>query len=597
MWVSFRNYKLTPIPDDDYSLRKPAEPELLGTESFLVPKGKDIRHRFTLVGPPGQVWIDLPLTTSQNGGRIGLPPPAPPLATGVNLWADGNPATEYVISSDGLGGGTLMSGNTTSASRDDVAMKYRILDTGSLDWTDLSKGVASWQRYANGPVITQVTMTVVEIETVDPTSDDTVDLHGEPCVRVMINSREADQNRYHTTYQTKDQELAVKVVVKPHNTWGATLWMKSYDPDDTSPYDTDPSLNDNLQGQYPKGHLKADSGHSVVAGTEQLEGGKVYCCALKETNSIGTLKAVLVVSPKCSGDNYEVRVGFTPDLDNCVPEAKKTATLVAWKRYYFEVDRMEKPVAISPLGTAYSPTSGTPTEIQLVDATGFSSGAPQIVVHDFQTGEQEPATIQSVDYQLAKIVITSPLQRAFSATSAGVATAATQGYFEADTSMLETLLTDAFVEVRSADSGASTLPFRGFYAQDPSNILTGYSTAHFSNLNSDFHLWVAGLGHTTFTAPGDEMGYAFTSTNRCFVFTDSIQQLYSSEGDRQTWIRVTSQHEVGHNSATLLVPDCSHTSNVGQDSTACVMQSPAPGNPGLRADSSELLRIRRSDKP
>lgn len=615
-WVN--QYEVVLVPDDDYSTSKtPAEPEMAGEDDFVVPKVLTteqnptvvpIRLRFRLHGPQG--WVPMyydPLNTGT--GRVDYP------THGFNpsqwICHDGIDSRVYIVSSDQVvapntdsnkNSASRVRWKTTSSAKGDIQFRMRIFDPGYPEASDLAAAIA----------VTPL-LTSAEIEAVDPRTDDVSSDLDEPSVRIMVNSVEDESSRYHCTtaytFQDHDHEALVRATVKPHVN-GVTVWMKAYDPDDPSVYESDTNPDDNAHAGLKKGFLVAGDGVTIVSGTEIHEGNRVIGCAFRSSASAGEVTAKLNITDRCSGDNYEVRAGFTGDLDGGVPESARTGHLVAWKRYYYELDRMYRPKGFEDLATAFVPDSNAqPDSVEVEDIVGFAVG-DEVEVFDYATDTAnassriaETAYITAVDSNNARLTLDIDLQHAYAAGVSGVATTTRVGYYEADISSWTTALKDARIESRQAESGSGSAPFRVLWETSTNgDVFADITEACFLARGDAYHFLVLGAGKANMLGAGATAGVAVQETNAAFVFIRNLSDDSNYSGNLSLYVPLTSCHEASHNGTVDGLGDCGHQANI-LGSEYCLMYGSLDNHMGYHMQDADndgerhLHLLRESGQP
>lgn len=180
--------------------------------------------------------------------------------------------------------------------------------------------------------------------------------------RIMISTKH-DDVYYTTTLTTKNNTPAQmedgKIKVTAHLSpaaagEGLKVYFRVIDPDDLSSYEPDTNEDDNFPAGY-KGNLTVDN---ATAEIKTIDGREV---AAAETE---------LSFNHVSGNNYKVQASFEADFSSIISES---ATLVAWKRIYLEIDRMYKKGAT--ITANFTPDADTdPDTLQVDDTSDFFVG-------------------------------------------------------------------------------------------------------------------------------------------------------------------------------------------------------------------------------
>ena len=149
--------------------------------------------------------------------------------------------------------------------------------------------------------------------------------------RVMISTKHDDL--YYTLFrttkadrpaQTEDGKVTITAHLQPAaECAGKTVYFRSIDPDDASPYEAPTLSDDNRDPAVKKGILSAGS---AVAEARTIDGTEVAAA-----------EVVLTMTSQYAGDNYQVEASFDPKFKHI---CGKTSVLTAWKRIYIEQDNM-----------------------------------------------------------------------------------------------------------------------------------------------------------------------------------------------------------------------------------------------------------------
>jgi hypothetical protein len=185
--------------------------------------------------------------------------------------------------------------------------------------------------------------------------------------RVLISKTRGDAyystnntTRANTHAQNSDGKVTITAHLPPEGD-GSTIYFRVIDPDDASPYETDPAEGDNAFTHALS--LPSDKAKLV----ENLSGNQV--AAAETVLSFGTY----------SGDNFIVEASGDPTFPAAATQ--RTPILVAWKRAYLEVDNMFQQGAtvvrktlISSGATTLLPVDNVEDFAALPDVTIFTPG-------------------------------------------------------------------------------------------------------------------------------------------------------------------------------------------------------------------------------
>lgn len=245
--------------------------------------------------------------------------------------------------------------------------------------------------YARGDIdfVDEVKLTVVDVVVDEPATAQ--------IVPVLISKTPGMGDQYPAyPLQSVDRKARIKAHTQPRLP-DIACWFRTYDPDDESPYETEPGP-DNADGT---GTLLGVPGYvSDPCGNDLI----VY------SNSSGEVEFDLRITDHCSGDNYVVAASA-----NSPPDASDDAsgTLVAWKRVYYELDSMYEEG--TDLTEDYDNGFwGEPYLLHVADPTLFSQNQ-EIMVFDADYPEGETATVSAVDVGDSTITLSAPLSRCYNA--------------------------------------------------------------------------------------------------------------------------------------------------------------------------------------
>ncbi len=446
----------------------------------------------------------------------------------------------------------------------------------------------------------EVKATVFDVEIVHPIDSD---FASGQTGRIMISTEH--DNTYYTEdrttavdgfAQTEDRKVTISAYVDPA-VEGARIYFEVIDPDDPvdqgngayredqtpiTPFvagdaaaapNTDP--NDNRDEAKSMGGTAGAPG-GTLAKYNNLQASLSARSDVTELKTIddferGVAEVVLTITNRYAGDNYRVRAtchdpkgkpfneesGVTADTDadadipdNILP---RTSVLTAWKRVYLEIDKMFR------VGADLSVDSGADQankkEIHVATA-GLNLAAGDTVrildKDDQQSPFGETGTVASVEAD--KIVLQADMSGNYDIAKhahVGKDVDASDGtfvaFYEADTSAVAGLFSDAFVEVKSLTTGAGPSPyFEPFTSSNETKDQGVYANRWFFAAADDrknlFHI----IGATRKTSGS----YGSTvvpnhNTNSCFTFVKGIAADFAA-GDVDGVNVVVTAHELTH---------------------------------------------------
>jgi len=256
------------------------------------------------------------------------------------------------------------------------------------------------------------------------------------------------------------------------------VWLRIVDPPSTAPYETQAAAGDN---QDPSGaYLYYIDGQ----GNQVTSTNGVLQMQSNQDNVAGRLRAYLKTSDHYAGENYRVEASFDPSFGCAVTangnRCAQTTTFTTWKRVYVERDYMFRAGTLlaGPAGGG----SSTPVVIRVADKSPFrgarnNNPIPALFIHapsfDGSGPRQRYVEYRNVIKTAGKglnqtIMIDQPLNYTYGddrtspvvpslPDAVGVYTPTTisQLYFP-DTSLVEGLFAEAFVDERILDAGTGT---------------------------------------------------------------------------------------------------------------------------------------------
>lgn len=215
--------------------------------------------------------------------------------------------------------------------------------------------------------------------------------------RILI-SKQQSFDEYYTKYQTENGQVRIRAYV-PESKEGSTIYFKVVDPD----LDDLSSYTDIDDGQNRQDDINTGDNLDQVIGSGSLSSNQVTAETLDPDNNMYYAEVLLNITGNCSGDNYQVQASCDENFEDFV----ETSILVAWKRVYFEKDRMYESGAylVQPAGDN---NSATDDEIIVNDARYFNE-MDKVIIFD-KNGESEAKTIIGKN---GNILTISSLERIF----------------------------------------------------------------------------------------------------------------------------------------------------------------------------------------
>ena len=196
-----------------------------------------------------------------------------------------------------------------------------------------------------------VVATVYGVKTVSPTG----------AHKIFISIRSGDTFP-DTSVQSENRKAKITVAITPA-IQGVPVYLRTYDLDDASSYETNQEMDDNRHSGMEYGSLAAESGYTVVAGSQETYGACTRTLGI-ETDAQGQVKATLEITNRYAGDNYGV---YASSGDKPFAGNSGTGNLVAWKRVYLEQDIMYRKGAT--ITAAFSVDGDSLNDVLYVDST------------------------------------------------------------------------------------------------------------------------------------------------------------------------------------------------------------------------------------
>jgi hypothetical protein len=418
--------------------------------------------------------------------------------------------------------------------------------------------------------------------------------------KVLISTLHDDT--YPSPDQVGDRKIQITATIDPVFQ-DQEIYFRTYDPDDSSSYETDTNANDNHDPGMPRGNLKVAPGYTMIAGSEIKDANDNTVEVGVRTDGSGTAVVVLTVTDRYAGDNYQVYAAGHPGPKSGQAATTLTSYLVAWKRIYVEEDMMYK-VGSDLVDDFRHDTNSLPDTVEVQDVSQFQVGN-QIVVFDATNPGGEPTAIDGIDSVGNLLALHDDLQNDYDAGYPGQGAAVARpadGVYDAD---LVGRFTDAyglgtigkdggsFVEMTILPSGGTATPFEGTFPNDPA--IVRYSDVWFENRNKQNYFQV--IGASNYGALGDQVfGGTASSKNFCIIFVGEVD--FQFQVDPLAANADVTVHEIGHQFSLTNV-DSGHPSGVwcnqGLGTDFCVMSYERNRESGYTEFCADTLSTHHND--
>lgn len=417
----------------------------------------------------------------------------------------------------------------------------------------------------------------------------TVTLTPSGTTKVLISKR-PESGTYPSSQQTSDRTIRVRASISPAIA-GKAVYLRVYDPDDLSSYETDSVGDDNHDPAMPRGDLHAAPGYSAVAGSAVADSNGNTIEIAVSTDAGGFADVDLTITNRYAGDNYSVAAAFAAS-----PPAtgKASGLLVAWKRVYVELDSMwkfGKDLTADFVPDAEAPGVPATADVLMLTDTADLQVGQVVTLFDAADPVGQNLSITALTSNSITVVdATDPSKdvshgyRAGYPRSVGLGAAIARpsdGYYDlapqlfgrtpnAYGAVADGSDGGTFVEFEryapAGGSGESKVPFRAEFV----SILNIYpfDDVWFDNANKSSVIHVVACSHLV---AGDQtLGGADSDSNFQYIFMDEILHEFPSAA--ATVDADTSAHEFGHQ-FKLSLTDGSHPAGVLEHSgnDFCVM--------------------------
>ena len=407
--------------------------------------------------------------------------------------------------------------------------------------------------------------------------------------KVLISAKHG--GGYPSPYQTQDGQI--RIIAKVKGGRGKVVF-EVVDPDDPSPYpeDTDhdtiwPQIEGLVMDDNPNDNRDPNRNGRLAYETFQNNCLRPKQVRIGDPNQSRRLPdgtwevwTNLLITDRFAGDNYivratceEVEAGkYFHEQPKLQGKYKESGLLTAWKRVYCEVDKMYK------IGTDLSQDANVGDNkifvrfarildkegnvIKLLPSQLFEPN-DLVVIFDANNPNGEQITIIEINDEEMSITFTPALQNsykcstddAYYADGKGAAVGKpSAGFWEVDTSLIQTALNQCFVDIVFPNEGSNAVPFKHFpiEAEDPERGYIGVN--HFSEVwfahdrkrgpfNNYIHL-VGAYQWGEKDRRGSGTSPTTTDLNYSYVFVAYIYEMYTY--NPKAFLRELVAHEIIH---------------------------------------------------
>ena len=356
-----------------------------------------------------------------------------------------------------------------------------------------------------------------------------------------------------TSVQSENRKAKVTATITPA-IQNVPVYLRTYDLDDASPYDSDLSGDDNRDTAVQFQYGSLETGYSKVTNSEEYYGGGNVRGLGIYTDAQGQVQATLQITNRYSGDNYGV---YASTGDKPIVVNNGTGNLVAWKRVYVEQDRMFRNGA--RLAANFSPdANGDPDTLMLMDISTVETGQV-VVVFDADTPAESTSAETAVITGIWTVgawnfvSLNRDLENTYTVPAWGGIGVPLAGYYEPDVAgRTANAFGDSpcgddggcYVEWKRLSAGEEAVPYFDRFL-DNEDLLNDFSTVWFNNAGESNYIHVLGLCYSHSPEKLTYMGLCSPGNNWSAVFVQHIEDDYSTEST-PTVVADTTAHELGH---------------------------------------------------
>lgn len=306
------------------------------------------------------------------------------------------------------------------------------------------------------------------------------------------------------------------------------IYLDLEDPPDTSPYGT-PAPNDNLGGPG-----------SLSPGCQPTSS--------ETTGPDGTATTVLTITDRYAGDNYRVRARLTTGA----PLIAKSGIITAWKRAFFELDRMFR--APGQYLIADSPTDPGPTTIEVLDTRRFNEGMPGDLVYIFDSVNDDPAAAHVVAKTATTLTLDQHLDISYTTANGAYVGGDADMRFDVDVGQLLKAYDDGLTDFIYRAIGSHLLPYAPVEDLRTVEGLRDFSAKSFQNgtvatdATNYVHLLVVARSRNPSDPATPVGGVSSPSTNYSYVNVLDLEEACDicMPESLANLKRHTAAHEFGH---------------------------------------------------
>lgn len=414
-------------------------------------------------------------------------------------------------------------------------------------------------------------------------------------VRVLISTKNPDDNSYPTAYQTKDGKILVRMKVTDKvDPAGMTLYLRVVDPKDGAVY------------------ANTQSGDNRPTSP----GASIAPSVVVDQNGFAEAILEIAANAQFSGNNYEVEVSITPPPN--FKKASRSKEFIAWRRVYFEHDRMFKE------GEFVTQTSSG-DQVFVGNPSIFAIGEPVMVISSTNAATRSGEVRTVTGIGLDSIFLDAALNETYfqpenppsSLRPYSFVAKSTAGAFEAfdagaSAAKVRLAFDDPFTEWARVTTAEGYVPYfesMEGHGTTPGLFLQEIGLNFFDSVDSggplSNHVHVISGAQFEATIPPEpalvDFGTTIADTNQTGLWLQTIDTR-TDPGSYQTVVDEVFAHELAHqfdvNIPTPQIPRCDDPSEMlplGHDcltewgiSTAPCLMHPSAQGTGVRRFHSEL---------